>query len=450
MAKSKSEPRKDKEGPARPAEPKKRAPKGNAPAHPAPAAGAAPARKAKPAERPAASAAGKAEAKPAKKGAPRADKPVKKGAPKAEPARGGSRGDADSSRSAEDLDEERSEGDEGHEAEGGDEGHEAEGDSEVVEVVGEIVEDGEIEGEEMAEAGTERLSNLPGPDEAALSRTDPLQAYLREVQRHALLTPDEEKALTVHYVKSQDVRTAARLVTANLRLVVKLAYEYRRAYKNIMDLIQEGNIGLMQAVKRYDPYRGVKLSSYAAWWIRAYILRFILNNWRLVKLGTTQAQRKLFFNLNKEKAKLSAMGIEPSAAEIARRLSVDEKEVVDMDRRLSSGEASLDAPVGDTDGRSVSRLELLPSMTSGPEASLEAREMGELVHDRLTHFRETLKGKDVIIFDKRMVAEEPLTLQELGDEFGISRERVRQLEARLTMKLRQYLKEELGDAVGAG
>jgi RNA polymerase sigma-32 factor len=169
-----------------------------------------------------------------------------------------------------------------------------------------------------------------------------------------------------------------------------------------------------------------------------------------VKLGTTQAQRKLFFNLNKEKAKLSAMGIEPSAAEIARRLSVDEKEVIDMDRRLSSGEASLDAPVGDTDGRAVSRLELMPSMTSGPEASLEAREMGELVHVHLTHFRQTLKGKDVIIFDKRMVAEDPLTLQELGDEFGISRERVRQLEARLTMKLRQYLKEELGDAVGAG
>ncbi len=186
------------------------------------------------------------------------------------------------------------------------------------------------------------------------------------MQRHSLLTPDEEKRLTEHYQKTQDVQTAARLVTANLRLVVKLAYEYRRAYKNIMDLVQEGNIGLMQAVKRYDPYRGVKLSSYAAWWIRAYILRFVLNNWRLVKLGTTQAQRKLFFNLNKEKARLSAQGIEPTAAEIASRLHVDEKEVVEMDRRLSSGEASLDAPVGDTDGRAVSRLEMMPSPSAGP------------------------------------------------------------------------------------
>jgi RNA polymerase sigma-32 factor len=322
----------------------------------------------------------------------------------------------------------------------------------VIEVAGEIVDDPVVDEDENDGEGSPRSSARPSTaplgTDFALSRSDPLQAYLREVQRHALLTPDEEKSLTTHYQKTQDVRTAARLVTANLRLVVKLAYEYRRAYKNIMDLIQEGNIGLMQAVKRYDPYRGVKLSSYAAWWIRAYILRYILNNWRLVKLGTTQAQRKLFFNLNKEKARLSAMGIEPSSLEIAKRLQVEEKEVIDMDRRLSSGEASLDAPVGDSEGRSVSRIELLPSQTTGPDASMEAREIGDLVHNRLMTFRATLKGKDVLIFDKRMVAEEPLTLQELGDEFGISRERVRQLEARVTTKLREYLKQELGDAVG--
>ncbi|WP_437780111.1 RNA polymerase factor sigma-32 [Sorangium sp. So ce1097] len=321
----------------------------------------------------------------------------------------------------------------------------------VVEVVGEVIDDASVDVNDIEIPRSSRLSGGEGrgSSDAALSRTDPLQAYLREVQRHRLLTPEEEKELTIKYVKTQDVATAARLVTANLRLVVKLAYEYRRAYKNIMDLIQEGNIGLMQAVKRYDPYRGVKLSSYAAWWIRAYILRFILNNWRLVKLGTTQAQRKLFFNLNKEKAKLSAMGIEPTAAEIAKRLSVDEKEVVDMDRRLASGEASLDAPVGDLEGRSIPRVELLVSSGASPDSAYEASEMGMLVHDRLSKFRETLKGKDVIIFDKRMAAEDPLTLQELGNEFGISRERVRQLEARLQSKLRTYLQEELGDAVEA-
>jgi len=330
--------------------------------------------------------------------------------------------------------------DDSHEAEHGPDSDRPE-DEDVVEV-------GDVEVVDESLGDSPSSSPPPSVEPAALSRTDPLQAYLREVQRYPLLKPEEEQELTRKYVESQDVQTAARLVTANLRLVVKLAYEYRRAYKNIMDLIQEGNIGLMQAVKRYDPYRGVKLSSYAAWWIRAYILRFILNNWRLVKLGTTQAQRKLFFNLNKEKAKLAAMGIDATSDVIAERLGVDEKEVVEMDRRLASAEASLDAPVGDAEGRSVSRVDLMPSATSGPDNLLEAREMDQLVSERLREFRKRLSGKDVVIFDKRMAAEDPLTLQELGDEFGISRERVRQLEARLHHKLRDYLKDELGDAVG--
>ena len=282
----------------------------------------------------------------------------------------------------------------------------------------------------------------------AVSRFDPLSAYMREVQRHALLSPDEEHRLAVDYQKNpEDLAAAARLVTANLRLVVKIAYEYRRAYKNMMDLIQEGNIGLMQAVKKYDPYRGVKLSSYAAWWIRAYMLRFILNNWRLVKLGTTQAQRKLFFNLSKEKARLTAMGIEPTDAEIAKRLNVAESEVAEMDKRLARSDASLDASVGESDGRSVSRVELMPSPGSTPDQIAEGAELSELLQGRLSEFRQTLSGKDVTIFDKRVIADEPLTLQELGDEFGVSRERVRQLEARLTGKLRDYLKQTLGDAV---
>jgi len=314
------------------------------------------------------------------------------------------------------------------------------GEDDLVEVAAEVVDDSASDGDERP---------LPVPQAAAgsLTRLDPMQQYLREVQRHPLLTPDEEHSLAVKYVSTADVAAAARLVTGNLRLVVKIAYEYRRAYKNIMDLVQEGNIGLMQAVKRYDPYRGVKLSSYAAWWIRAYILRFILNNWRLVKLGTTQAQRKLFFNLNKEKARLTALGIEPSSAEIARSLGVEEQEVTDMDRRLSSGEMSLDAPVGDTEGRPVSRLEMMPTLTTGPDAAVADGEIQQMVREKLADFRTTLKGKDVQIFDERLIAEDPLTLQELGDKFGISRERVRQLEARLTGKLRDYLRSELGDAV---
>jgi RNA polymerase sigma-32 factor len=194
----------------------------------------------------------------------------------------------------------------------------------------------------------------------------------------------------------------------------------------------------------------VKLSSYAAWWIRAYMLRFILNNWRLVKIGTTQAQRRLFFNLNKEKARLTAMGIEPTHAAIATSLRVEEKDVVEMDRRLARGDASLDAPVGDNEGRKTTRMELLPSTGDGPEAVAESAELSEIVRGHLDEFRKTLQGKELQIFDKRVVAEDPLTLQELGDEFGVSRERVRQLEARLTGKLREYLKASLGDAVEVG
>jgi RNA polymerase sigma-32 factor len=323
-----------------------------------------------------------------------------------------------------------SEGDE-EQAENPDDGADFEpSDNDVLETTGEIVED---------EPATAEVST------SSLARYDALSAYMREVQRHPLLAPEEEHKLAVEYAKTGDVDIAARLITANLRLVVKLAYEYRRAYRNMMDLVQEGNIGLMQAVKRYDPYRGVKLSSYSAWWIRAYMLRFILNNWRLVKLGTTQAQRKLFFNLSKEKAKLSAMGIEPTAEEIAKRLSVSESEVIEMDRRLASSDASLDTPVRQGDGRETTRLELMPAQGQTPDQAVEDSELQHLLRERLDEFRKTLQGKDVAIFEKRLIADEPLTLQELGDEFGVSRERVRQLEARLSGRLREYLQQTLGD-----
>ena len=328
-----------------------------------------------------------------------------------------------------------------------DENPESEGDAERDEDIEEVPA-------EIVEVDTD----LPEPEAAsssesagAITRFDPLQAYLREIRRHPLLSSDEEHTLAEEYAQTGNVDAAARLVTSNLRLVVKIAYEYRRAYKNIMDLIQEGNIGLMQAVKRYDPSRGVKLSSYAAWWIRAYILRFVLNNWRLVKLGTTQAQRKLFFNLNKEKARLSAMGIEPTSAEIAKRLNVEEVEVIEMDRRLSAGEASLDAPVGDQEGRAVSRVEMMASADQRQDVALADDQLHAKVRDKLDTFRQRLRSeKDIAIFDERLRALEPRTLQELGERFGISRERVRQLEARLTKQLREYLQAELGETLEAG
>ena len=305
--------------------------------------------------------------------------------------------------------------------------------------------DADVEGDAHSVPLSRDLARSAG---SSMERLDPMAAYLREIQRHPLLTPEETHELASKFVATQDPALAARLVTANLRLVVKIAYEYRRAYKNIMDLVQEGNIGLMQAVKRYDPYRGVKLSSYAAWWIRAYILRFILNNWRLVKLGTTQAQRKLFFNLRKKRSELQAMGIDPTNEEIAKQLNVPESDVAEMDVRLAQSEKSLDAPVGDADGRSIAKVDMMPSVGAGPEAQMADNELQALVKDKLAEFRNTLVGKDkdLAIFDLRLVADDPLTLQDLGDRFGISRERVRQLEQRLLGRLRDYLKREMGDA----
>jgi RNA polymerase sigma-32 factor len=284
--------------------------------------------------------------------------------------------------------------------------------------------------------------------ERSLTRFDPLSRYIEEVRRYPLLTREEEHALAVRYVQTGDVDAARRLITANLRLVIKIAHEYRQAHRNLLDLVQEGNIGLMQAVRKYDPYRGVKLSSYAAWWIRAYILKFILNNWRLVKIGTTQAQRRLFFNLKKEKEKLEALGYAPEAKLLAERLEVSEKEVTEMERRLGGSDLSLDAPVGRDDEGGRSHLDLLESSgETRPDVAAEADEFRTLLKAKLDEFAKTLSGREKTIFDERLHAETPLTLQEIGERYGISRERARQLEKRLSTKLREYLRKELGEAV---
>lgn len=299
--------------------------------------------------------------------------------------------------------------------------------------------------EELTQGGDEvrALANAS----SSLTRRDPLGVYMRDVQRYPLLSKAEEHDLAVRFFEEDDLEAAKQLVTSNLRLVVKIAYDYRQAYKNLLDLVQEGNIGLMQAVRKYDPYKGVKLSSYAAWWIRAYMLRYILNNHRLVKVGTTQAQRKLFFNLQKEKSRLSAMGIEPTAKRIAERLNVPEHDVVSMDMRLSAGDASLDAPVSTAEGRSVARVELLPSAEGRVDDTLADAEVGDQFSRKIHEFGESLVDKEKKIFEDRLVAEDPKTLQTLGDEFGVSRERVRQIESRLLKKLKAFLHSELGEAV---
>jgi RNA polymerase sigma-32 factor len=307
-------------------------------------------------------------------------------------------------------------------------------------------EDSEETGTSSAPQRSPAAKKAKAASKGSIAKYDPLQAYLAEIRRHNLLKPEEEHALAVQYSEEGDVAAAAQLVTANLRLVVKIAYEYRRAYRNILDLIQEGNIGLMQAVKKYDPHRGVKLSSYAAWWIRAYILRFILNNWRMVKIGTTQNQRKLFFNLSKEQARLSAMGIEPTAEAVAERLGVDEKEIEEMDKRMRATDLSLDAPVSDqSDGGNTSRVELTPGHEERPDDVLAVHQFNNDLSTHLRNFGETLTGRDEYIFQNRLMTEAPMTLQEIGNEFGLSRERVRQIERRLLNRLRAYLLENMGE-----
>ncbi len=282
----------------------------------------------------------------------------------------------------------------------------------------------------------------------SLARLDPLQLYIQDIRRYPLLTREQEHELAKRFVETGDVESARRLVTANLRLVVKIAHEYRRAHRNLLDLIQEGNVGLVQAVKKYDPYRGVKLSSYAAWWIRAYMLKFILSNWRLVKIGTTQAQRKLFFNLKKEKDKLEQMGFDTSSKALAEALNVPEREVIDMEKRLGQGEMSLDAPLGKDDEGGRSHLDMLESAgETRPDVRAEGDEFRVLLRAKLEEFAKTLRGRELTIFQERLLTDEPKTLQDIGESYGISRERARQLEKRLTEKLKKYLQTELGDAV---
>jgi len=287
-----------------------------------------------------------------------------------------------------------------------------------------------VELEETEERGT------------ALVPQEPLQRYLAEIRRYPLLTPEEEHRLAVEYKEYGDLQAAYRLVTANLRLVVMIARRYENAFRNLFDLIQEGNIGLMEAVKKFDPYRGIRFPSYAVWWIRAYIIRYLMNNFRLVKLGTTQAQRRLFFNLQKEKQRLEAEGFDVSPKLIAQRLEVKPDEVVEMEQRMSARDVSVDSPVGDDEDSSM--LDFLPSESTTEDTVADAHYQ-KLLAEKMREFGETLTGKDRTIFEKRLLTEDPETLQEIGARYNVSRERVRQIEERLKKRLKDFLLTEMKD-----
>jgi RNA polymerase sigma-32 factor len=281
-------------------------------------------------------------------------------------------------------------------------------------------------------------------DDTAIVKFDPLQRYLAEISKHKLLTREQEIELGKRVMEDGDTEAAYILVTANLRLVVKIALEFQRVWmQNLLDLIQEGNIGLMQAVKKFDPYKNVKFSYYASFWIKAYILKFIMDNWRLVKIGTTQGQRKLFFKLKKEKQKLVDQGFDPKPKLLSERLGVSEREIVDMDQRLDGWDLSLDAPL--KDDSDTERVELLNTEVESTEDRMAKKEIETLLHTKIAEFKKTMTPRELEIFEHRIFSDTPATLQEIGDRYQISRERVRQVEKNIIKKLRDFFKREIPD-----
>ena len=282
------------------------------------------------------------------------------------------------------------------------------------------------------------------PSEKALVKFDPLQRYLTEISTYKLLTREEERELGIRVREKGDKDAAYRLVTSNLRLVVKIALEFQRVWmQNLLDLIQEGNIGLMQAVKKFDPYKNVKFSYYASFWIKAYILKFIMDNWRLVKIGTTQGQRKLFFKLKKEKQKLIDEGFEPKPKLLSERLGVSEREIIDMDQRLDGWDVSLDAPL--KEDSDTERIEFVSTEAESIEDKVSKKEIEVLLHNKIAEFRKKMTPRELEIFDLRIFSDNPVTLQEIGDRYGISRERVRQVEKNIIKKMREFFKREIPD-----
>jgi RNA polymerase sigma-32 factor len=264
--------------------------------------------------------------------------------------------------------------------------------------------------------------------------------------RHSVpMSREEEHRCAVAYVKTRDPALAERLIVANMRMVVALAHHYCRSDDDLGDFVQEGNRGLLQAVDKYDPTRGIKFCSYAVWWIRAYMLKLTMSNWRLVKVGTTQAQRKLFFSLGKERDRMQREGGEVSSGTLAARLEVKESEVVTMLERFAATEMSLETPLRslDADGLTLGDS-LSDAFAPGPDRCVEDAEFGQVLRAKLEAFGATLNGRDVQIFRRRLFNDEPVKLTALAASFGVTRERVRQLEGRLKGRLRAYLQAELG------
>jgi len=293
-----------------------------------------------------------------------------------------------------------------------------------------------------------RSSSLPVPAPRPSLETvprDALARYFAEVGRYPLLSREEELELATRVHDANDSEAAQKLVLSNLRLVVKIALEYRRVWTNLLDLIQEGNVGLLQGVRRFDPARGVKLASYASYWIRAYILKYLIDNIRMVRVGSSRAERKLFFQLSRAKRELAREGKEPEPRLLAEKLGVKEPEVLDLQNRLARGDLSMDAPAHREEPSGGSFGESIAGHDARETDTVADQDMRRAFREQVERFAVDLDPREQRILRERVLADEPRTLQEIGDDFGLTRERVRQIEKKLVDNLREYLKENLVD-----
>lgn len=281
---------------------------------------------------------------------------------------------------------------------------------------------------------------LTGDTSAALtsSTTDPVARYLAEIRKYPLLSREDEHKLAVQYFDTKDPVLAQKLVTSNLRFVVKIAAEYAKFGARLIDLVQEGNVGLMHAVKEYNPYKGARLITYAVWWIRGYIQEYLMRQYSMVRIGTTQTQRKLFYQLQREREQLERMGMQQGIAQLSGRLGIPEKEVQEMSQRVLSRDVSLSQPVGDNDSSSLMDFQSDEQQGSIEDQLGHAEEL-KLLKDKIEEIRGDLNEREIYVLDHRLLSDEPLTLQEIGDKYGITREAARQLEARLMNKIKNEL-----------
>lgn len=272
-----------------------------------------------------------------------------------------------------------------------------------------------------------------------ITSTDPLTLYLNEVRRYPLLTREQEFELAKKYFETKDPNAAQTLVKSNLRFVIKVAAEYAKFSSRMIDVIQEGNVGLMHAVKEYNPYKGARLITYAVWWIRGYIQEYLMRQFSMVRIGTTANQRKLFYQLQKQKQEFEKMTSPENITLLSHKLGIPEDEISEMAKRLSSRDVSLDKPAGPSENENATPLSNLLTRADGSlplDEQLALEEQISLLMRAVESIRSKLSDKEIILLEERILSDEPLTLQEIGDKYKISREAIRQSEARLMKKIK--------------